>query len=610
MQRLSGDRSAGVITATLGILLLLTAGSCSLFGPKEGTLRLDFTDLEGIIGADLYYRVATADSLDQACGSEGVLCSSFTISRGTHSVVISDIARNATADETSPRSFSGGTRLYITSWIDMDSSGGVPLGGLDYEITGTREVVIDDDTTLTVTYPVDYRLSDNGYVEAALYLDDVQTIGNLGTAYAGITFNYTIMVRNRGTAVMLLDETEPITLSGLNSPLFSISADLEDFSLRPGEQAPFTLSFHSDPAGDYPTGLKSIVFRLHYRDPLDVPFQMTLTVDVGEPVISLPRTGQSISYAPGDDGDLERGVAWPDPRFHSNGDGTVSDLLTGLMWQATPPEPYYSGYTWDWAVDTYVNTTNSAALGGHSDWHLPNVNEMYSLVNASYANSAAWLNGIDGFSGISGDKYWLSTRSFYQDYYYPMGYFMEFGDRTMGRTNISALPYCLAWLVRQEGDGTVEVPKTGKTANYRPYDDGSLELGAAWPSPRFVILEDVVFDALTGLMWKQAPSSSAMNWESALAYANDLDAAGYDDWRIPNLFEMRSLINYGVASNDDWLAMQFGTDVTDLRFWWTSTTAVTDYGSTMAYVVYMNTGTCGPKPKSDLNYCWVVRDVY
>src|SRR4051794_35859814 len=46
----------------------------------------------------------------------------------------------------------------------------------------------------------------------------------------------------------------------------------------------------------------------------------------------VPQTGQTTSYAPGDDGAIEAGVAWPIPRFTNCGDGTVRDNLTGLIW--------------------------------------------------------------------------------------------------------------------------------------------------------------------------------------------------------------------------------------------------------------------------------------
>ena len=46
----------------------------------------------------------------------------------------------------------------------------------------------------------------------------------------------------------------------------------------------------------------------------------------------VPKTGQTTSFYSGDDGELQRGVIWPSPRFMDWGDGTVTDNLTGLMW--------------------------------------------------------------------------------------------------------------------------------------------------------------------------------------------------------------------------------------------------------------------------------------
>ena len=58
-------------------------------------------------------------------------------------------------------------------------------------------------------------------------------------------------------------------------------------------------------------------------------------------------TGQTSQVTPGDDGDLEKGTAWPVPRFTNNGDGTVTDHLTGLIWQRAAPA---AAMTWDMAV--------------------------------------------------------------------------------------------------------------------------------------------------------------------------------------------------------------------------------------------------------------------
>ena len=46
----------------------------------------------------------------------------------------------------------------------------------------------------------------------------------------------------------------------------------------------------------------------------------------------VPKTGQKAYYGTNDDGTLEMGVTWPNPRFTDNGNGTVTDKLTGLVW--------------------------------------------------------------------------------------------------------------------------------------------------------------------------------------------------------------------------------------------------------------------------------------
>jgi hypothetical protein len=123
--------------------------------------------------------------------------------------------------------------------------------------------------------------------------------------------------------------------------------------------------------------------------------------------VQLPQTGQTTSYAAGDDGDLRAGVAWPDPRFTVSGD-CVTDNLTGLMWTKNGNMP--GGWlTWQGALDYVANIVNSGAgTCGYSDWRLPNVNELESLVNAEQANNAVWLDG-QGFTNVQAYWYWSSS---------------------------------------------------------------------------------------------------------------------------------------------------------------------------------------------------------
>ena len=112
------------------------------------------------------------------------------------------------------------------------------------------------------------------------------------------------------------------------------------------------------------------------------------------------------------------------------------------------------------------------------------------------------------------------------------------------------------------GAGVIELPKTGQTKCYNAIgaeisclgtgQDGDLQVGVAWPDPRFTVNGACVTDTLTGLMWTQNAnlSNGTRDWNDAIDYANDLDLCGHNDWRLPNRKELLSLTDqsqYGPA---------------------------------------------------------------
>jgi hypothetical protein len=117
--------------------------------------------------------------------------------------------------------------------------------------------------------------------------------------------------------------------------------------------------------------------------------------------VSVARTGQTTTYAAGDDGDLQRGVAWTNLRFTDHGEGTVTDTLTGLMW--TKDANIYGMRNWTESLLDCASCTE----GGHSDWHLPNVRELHSLIDYGRYNPALPLG--HPFSNVQWDHYWSST---------------------------------------------------------------------------------------------------------------------------------------------------------------------------------------------------------
>ena len=145
----------------------------------------------------------------------------------------------------------------------------------------------------------------------------------------------------------------------------------------------------------------------------------TLSTNTGSAYPAMvPKTGQTASYAAGDDGDLEKGVAWPNPRFTDNSNGTVTDNLTGLIWLQNAN--VFGVRTWAQAL-TDCATLNSGEGGltdgsAEGDWRLPNVKELQSLIdygryNPALCNAAGtgqWTAG-DPFTGVQSDYYWSSS---------------------------------------------------------------------------------------------------------------------------------------------------------------------------------------------------------
>jgi len=152
-----------------------------------------------------------------------------------------------------------------------------------------------------------------------------------------------------------------------------------------------------------------------------------------------------------------------------------------------------------------------------------------------------------------------------------------------------------------------DVPQTGQTDSDATGDDGDLEKGVEWPSPRFVVSGDCVTDNLTGLMWTRTPDSSSRTWTEALTYADGLALCGYSDWRLPNLNEMESLVHAGQSDSATWLNDQGFVAVGAFSFW-TSTTYAPSENS--AWYGDIKDGYFGFNVKEDpdfISFAWAVR---
>ena len=147
---------------------------------------------------------------------------------------------------------------------------------------------------------------------------------------------------------------------------------------------------------------------------------------------------------------------------------------------------------------------------------------------------------------------------------------------------------------------TRQMPKTGQTISFAANDDGMIEAGwwkgrlNANNRTRFIIKtiggDDIVLDRATGLMWARDGSAAGCNngnlitWANALLYATGLVFASFEDWRVPNIAELFSILNY--ESTPPMIYTSFTNTLAD-RYWSSTSQRGTGIG---AWNVSFSTG--------------------
>jgi hypothetical protein len=266
------------------------------------------------------------------------------------------------------------------------------------------------------------------------------------------------------------------------------------------------------------------------------------------------------------------------PGYTDNGDGTVTDNVTGLMWAQTPNN--MEKVTFSEAFTVAENLT----LGGYDDWRVPTIKELYSLID---------FRGVTGMSALDATPY-IDTEYF--DF--------EYGDEAQGERHIDAQYWSSTEYIGTTmfgsattfgvnfADGRIkgygrEHPQGGELTQFIRCVRGNPEYGVN----SYVDNGDgTITDEATGLMWMQLDSGDlnagpagggGMNWEQALEWAENLEYGGHDDWRLPNAKELQSIVDYSHAPLVDGLPAidplfsctpikdEDGND--EYAFYWTST---------------------------------------
>ncbi|MCP4124611.1 MAG: DUF1566 domain-containing protein, partial [Bacteroidetes bacterium] len=238
---------------------------------------------------------------------------------------------------------------------------------------------------------------------------------------------------------------------------------------------------------------------------------------ISAPTVGQPFYGQDASYSGNQ------------PSYTDNGDGTITDNVTGLMWE----QDMGSKITFD---DAFSKAEN-LELGGYMDWRVPTIKELYSLIlftgKVLGGNAAELFIDTDFFDQPIGDtsigereidaQTWSSTE--------------YVGLTMMGNTTVFGVNFI---------DGRIKgYPKYKPPLGFNPNKMyfRMVRGNTSYGSNNLVDNENgTISDNATGLMWQQADDGTTRDWKNALSYAENLSLGGHSDWRLPNAKELQSIV--------------------------------------------------------------------
>ncbi len=225
----------------------------------------------------------------------------------------------------------------------------------------------------------------------------------------------------------------------------------------------------------------------------------------------------------------------------------VRDEVTGLMWEIKTDDGSVhdkdNKYIWQ-DTENFINSLNSESFGGFSDWRVPTIKELASIANLGIRHPAITTEYFDEniknlYDITTSASYWSSTpHASKTDYVWCFNFWTGYD----ADYNTSAEQYVIA--VRGE-----QIQESDRWV-----DNG----------------DGTITDRNTGLMWQKVHASS-VNWKDALSHCENMNLAGYPDWRLPNREELRSVVDY--SKYDPAIDTDFFPG-TESSGYWSSTTCV------------------------------------
>ncbi len=204
----------------------------------------------------------------------------------------------------------------------------------------------------------------------------------------------------------------------------------------------------------------------------------------------------------------------------------VKDNITGLIWEGKTDDGSIhdkdNTYSFDIVYNNFIDILNEKEFGGYSDWRLPTSFELITIIDYGSADPA-----------INTD-YFINTMI--EQNNVTKGYLTS--DVQSKSTNLKYM-----WLVYYlwgGGNDAVQsqLPQYVRAVRGNAFVNSFVDNG-----------DGTVSDLSTGLMWMKQKPTASLKWEDAIKYCEDLSYAGYDDWRLPNIKQLASILNLSASNH-------------------------------------------------------------
>lgn len=249
-------------------------------------------------------------------------------------------------------------------------------------------------------------------------------------------------------------------------------------------------------------------------------------------------------------------------------DGSIHDRDNRYTWEKVDGEPYVQ--------DDFIAVLNSGdGFGRYKDWRLPTIKELATIVHRGQILPAI---NMDYFPNTQIRTYWSATADAnYTDYAWNVDFYNSY-DYGSSKSN----------------NYYVRAVRGGQSTGDLVDNDG-----------------DTVTATASGLMWQKFEvvddegKVRQMTWKEALKYCETLELAGYDDWRLPNINELRSIVDYEktVSANDPAINTDYFPNAQPAAYW-----TATTYANNSDKAWYVDfSGICNNNSKSNSYYVRAVR---